>query len=96
MNFPKLISVQAIEKYKLSLSYDDGIKGVLNLYHLAGEGVFNYWEQGNNFFNVYVNPQGGGIAWSDELDICPNAAYLTLKELTYEEWKEKNTRYASN
>ncbi len=94
MNFPKLISVQAIEKYKLLLSYNDGTEGFLDLSHLAGQGVFNYWEQGNNFFNVHINPQGRGITWSDELDICPDAAYLTLKGLTYEEWKDQNTRYA--
>jgi hypothetical protein len=94
MNFPKLISVQAIEKYILSLTYNDGTTGLLDMSHFAGQGVFNYWEKDNNFFNVYVNPQGRGIAWSDELDICPDAAYLKLKGLTYEEWKDKTTTYA--
>ncbi len=95
MNFPKLISVQAIEKYSLLLSFSDGTKGVLDLSHLAGQGVFHYWEQGDFFFNVYVNPQGGGITWSEEIDICPNAAYLTLKGISYEEWKEKTIYHAS-
>ncbi len=97
MNFPNLISIQAIEKYKLFLSYDDGTKGVLNLSHLAGEGVFQYWEEANNFFNVSINPQGGGITWSKELDICPDAAYLNIKGISFEEWREQTkSRHATN
>ncbi len=97
MNFPKLISVHATEKYKLSLSYDDGTKGSLDLSNLAGMGVFNYWEQDNNFFKVHINPQGEGITWSDELDICPDAAYLNIKGISFEEWKEQTkSRHATN
>lgn len=60
MNFPSLTSVQAIEKYKLSLSYNDGTQGILDLSDEALKGVFNYWETNNNFFNVHINPEGGG------------------------------------
>ncbi|HEX8315298.1 MAG TPA: DUF2442 domain-containing protein [Flavisolibacter sp.] len=95
MNFPKLTEVKATEKYKLFLRYSDGSAGYLDLSHLAGKGVFVYWETGDNFFNVYVNPLGNGITWSDELDICPNAAYLNLKGLTFEEWKNQNPSHAA-
>lgn len=95
MNFPILTSVQAIEKYKLSLTYNDGTRGILDLSDLAFKGVFNYWEADDNFFNVHINPEGGGITWSDHLDICSDAAYLTLKGITYEEWRNQKSNYAS-
>lgn len=90
MNFPTLEKVTAIEKYKLFLKYDDGTNGIIDLSDHAGKGVFSYWDEGENFFKAYVNPMGNGIAWSDELDICPDAAYLDLKGLTFEEWKTQN------
>ena len=88
--FPKVASVKAIEKYKILLKYDDGTEGILDLSDSAGKGVFQYWVEGNNFFNVSIDPIGGGISWSPKLDICPNAAYLILKGLTFEEWKSLN------
>ncbi|MDQ6609615.1 MAG: DUF2442 domain-containing protein [Bacteroidota bacterium] len=95
MDFPQLQEVKAIEKYKLFLAYSDGTSGYLDLSHVAGVGVFNYWETGDNFFKVYVNPILHGITWSDELDICPDAAYLTLKGITFEEWKAQNSSHAA-
>jgi len=87
MNFPMLKEVEAIEKYRLFLKYDDGTQGYLDLSHLTGKGVFSYWEKGDNFFKVFVNSIGHGIAWSDELDICPDAAYLEIKGITFDQWK---------
>ncbi|MBD0278509.1 MAG: DUF2442 domain-containing protein [Flavisolibacter sp.] len=95
MNFPKAISVKAIEKYKILLKYDDGTEGLLDLSDCAGKEVFKYWEEGDNFFNVSIEPLGGGISWSPDLDICPNAAYLTIKGLTFEEWRSLNQPHAS-
>lgn len=95
MNFPKLQTVKATRKYELFLTYSNGTKGYLNLSGSANKGVFQYWEEHDNFFKVYVNSVGSGIARSDEPDICPDAAYLTLKGITYDEWKAQNSSYAA-
>lgn len=94
MNFPKLINIKASKKYELFLTYSDGTEGYLNLSDVANKGVFKYWEEDDNFFKVYINPVGNGIAWSDDLDICPDAAYLTLKGITFDEWKVQNLPHA--
>jgi hypothetical protein len=96
MNFPNLISVKALEKYKLHLEYDDGTSGIVDLSNFAGQGVFKYWEENNNFFKVYIDEEGGGIAWSKGLDICPDAQYLKIKNLSFEEWKLANSSYAAS
>lgn len=96
MNFPQLLEVKAIEKYKLHLSYNDGITGIVNLSDVAGKGVFAYWDEAHdNFFKVFVNPIGKGITWNDDLDICPDAAYLEITGQTFEEWRAKNISHAT-
>lgn len=95
MNFPKLLEVKAVEKYRLWLSYDDGTTGYLDLSHLAGKGVFSSWDVDDNFFKVHVNPILHGITWSDDLDICPNNAYLKLRGISFEEWKAPNSSHAA-
>lgn len=95
MDFPRLLEVKAIGKYKLWLRYDDGTTGNLDLTHLAGKGVFASWDVDDNFFTVHVNPVLHGITWSDELDICPDNAYLQLKDISFEEWKSQNPTHAA-
>ena len=95
MDFPTLIEVKAIEKYKLFLRYDDGTAGILDVSESAGKGVFAYWDIGDNFFKVHINPILNGITWSEDLDICPDGAYLELKGMNYSEWKEKNAPHAT-
>src|SRR4051812_10664147 len=68
LQFPKVITVRAIEKYKIFLKYDDGTEGILDLSDAAGKGVFKYWDINDNFFKVYIDKETDGIAWSNELD----------------------------
>ncbi len=96
LQFPKVIAVHAIEKYKIFLKYDDGTEGIVDLSDAAGKGVFNYWDINDNFFKVYIDRETDGVAWSSQLDICPDAQYLNLKNLSFEEWKKLNLSHASS
>ncbi len=96
MSFPKAVFVKATEKYKIFIRYDDGTEGEVDLSGLAHKGVFEYWEQDNNFFKVHINPEGGGITWSSFLDICPDNVWLTLKGLTFDEWRALNKKHAAS
>jgi hypothetical protein len=40
MKFPKVISVIALEKYKIRIKFNDDTEGVLDLSDCAGKGVF--------------------------------------------------------
>jgi hypothetical protein len=59
------------------LSYEDGVQGEIDLAHLAGKGVFRAWEKPGAFDRVHLAPYGA-IAWSDDLDLCPDSLYLEL------------------
>lgn len=80
----KPVSVKPLPNYKLWLEYADGKSGEVDLSHLAGKGVFKYWDTDENFEKVYIG-EGGEIAWSDEIDLCPDSLYMRLVSKTVEE-----------
>lgn len=57
MQFPKIISVEAISKYKLKVRFTDSTQRVYEVSGLAGQGVFKIWGIGNNFFKVFINQE---------------------------------------
>ncbi len=80
----KAISVQPLEKYRIWIEYADGTSGEVDLSHLVGRGVFKYWDNYENFKKVYVGKYGE-IAWSDEIDLCPDSLYMQMTGKTIEE-----------
>ena len=75
MNRPT--KVEALEGYRIRLTYADGKQGVLDLSDLVGKGVFAPLKDGKVFRKVHLGPHGQ-IAWSEEMEICPDAAYLEI------------------
>ncbi|OQY43505.1 MAG: hypothetical protein B6242_14545 [Anaerolineaceae bacterium 4572_78] len=71
------IAVKALPSYKLHIEYSDGVIGKLDVSHLVGKGVFAFWNDYHNFEKVYIS-HNRAIAWSDEIDICPDAAYMEI------------------
>ena len=82
----KPIKVVPKENYIIFLEYEDGSSGDLNLSHLAGKGLFKYWDDYNNFKKVYIDKDSNAIAWSDEIDICPDNAYFKIRNVNPEEY----------
>ena len=72
-----VVFVKPLLDFKLRLTYDDGVEGVADLSHLAGRGVFSLWNKPGEFEKVYIG-ESGQIAWSDEIDLCPDALYLRI------------------
>jgi hypothetical protein len=62
-------SVEALEKYQLLVKFSDGVEGVIDLSHLAGAGVFKSWDEGNDFFDVFISEESKAIAWPGDVDI---------------------------
>ena len=74
---PTLLEVEALDNYQIWVRYDDGVAGVADLSDLAGDGVFALWNDYQQFRKVRIGP-GGELAWSDQIDICPDAIYLRI------------------
>ena len=92
---PKIISVEALEKYKLKLRVDDSAEGVYEISDLAGHGVFKAWDVDNNFFKVFVDNESRAISWPGEIDIDTVNAYCTIKGIFPEKFFNRSTTYAT-
>ena len=66
--------VEALPGYRLRLTYPDGVEGIIDLSGDVGRGVFAPLADEAFFRTVYVG-QYGQIAWSEDLEICPDSAY---------------------
>ncbi len=69
--------VEPREGYRIWLRYTDGADGEVDLSHLAGRGVFEAWNDRACFETVHIAPSGG-IAWGEEIELCPDALYMQL------------------
>ena len=73
----KVVEVRALANYRLWVRYADGVEGIVDLSPLVGKGVFALWDNYAAFEQVYVG-SSGEIAWSDSVDICPDAVYMKI------------------
>ena len=87
----RLVEVRALEPYRIWLRYDDGVEGEVDLSDMAGKGMFVAWEDPDFFAGVHLEP-GGGVAWSDRIDLCGDSLYMDITGLTPKEmfphWRE--------
>ena len=81
---PEPIRVEPREGYRIWVEYDDGASGEVDLSDVAGMGVFKAWEDRAFFEQVHVS-DFGAIAWSEEVDVCPDQVYFDLTGKTPEE-----------
>lgn len=72
---PIPVEVRSLERYRLRVKYSDGTEGVADLSGLVGKGVFALWNDYEEFKKVHIGASGE-IAWSEEIDVCPDAIYL--------------------
>jgi hypothetical protein len=75
MNRP--IKVEALPEFRLHLVYPDGVQGVIDLAGDVGRGVFTPLADEAFFRTVHLG-QFGQIAWSEDIEICSDAAYREI------------------
>jgi hypothetical protein len=78
------VSIKAIPSYRIYIRFSDGVEGEVDLSYLAGQGVFEAWNDIRFFEGVHIGA-GRQIQWSDEIELCPDAIYLKLTGKTPEE-----------
>jgi len=80
----KIINVSVLQEYQLKLEFADGEKGIVDLSHLVGKGVFSLWNDYRKFENVKIG-SSGELMWSDLIDLCPDSLYLQITKQKPEE-----------
>ncbi len=71
----KIINAQYIWGYSISLTFDDGFFGTIDLSYLVGEWVFKKFEDKSYFQNIQVINNQRALARDDEIDMCADALY---------------------
>ena len=71
------IKVEPLSRYRLRVRYADGVEGIIDLSEQVGHGVFAPLRDEAFFRRVQIGDHGQ-IAWSGDLDICPDSAYLEI------------------
>jgi hypothetical protein len=69
--------VSALPGYRIELEFPDGTTGIIDLSDCVGKGVFTPLLDEAFFKTVHVGAFGQ-IAWSEDIEICSDAAYLEL------------------
>jgi uncharacterized protein DUF2442 len=90
----KVISVNPLHNYKLQVSFDDGVSGIIDLKDFVINGIFSVLQNDDTFNKVYTN--GYSVAWSDELEIDSLAIYAEILEKRPEDILAENLKYATN
>ena len=75
MNRPN--KVEALSGFRIRVSYPDGAEGIIDLSADVGRGVFAPLADEAFFQTVHIGCFGQ-IAWSEDIEICPDAAYQEI------------------
>ena len=69
--------VEPREGFRIWLRYLDGPAGEIDLSDLTGKGVFRAWDDPGFLNRVHV-AEHGAVAWSEEVELCPDALCIEL------------------
>ena len=75
MNRPN--KVEALSGFRIRVTYPDGVDGVIDLSADVGRGVFAPLADEAFFQTVHLG-RYGQISWSEDIEICPDAAYQEI------------------
>ncbi len=71
------IKIEALPDFRLRLVFPDGTEGVIDLSADVGRGVFAPLADLAFFRTVHIG-RFGQIAWSEDIEICPDNAYREI------------------
>lgn len=90
----KITIAKAIPDYKIEVTFDDGVSGIIDLKEFIANGIFSELKDEHFFKRVYTN--GYSIAWSEELEIDMLTVYAELSGKKPEDIQCHNFSHALN
>lgn len=70
----RLINIKLLEGYKIHLYFEDGLNSEIDFESFLQKGFARELLNKENFKQVYIE-SGGGLAWKNSFDFCPNFLY---------------------
>jgi len=71
-----LQEIKVLDEYRIWLRFDDGFESIVDLKPLLNRGIALELLDSTHFIKVDIE-SGGGLAWENGFDVCPNS----LREL---------------
>ncbi len=74
---PRVIAVRPVDGYRLELTFDDGVAGVVDLdgWLIGSGGLLERLADRDFFRQVSVDQEAGTIQWPNGVDLCPDVLY---------------------
>ena len=67
----RVVFAKALENYMLEIEFADGLRKVIDVRPFIGKGI-SAALQDEAYFREVTLEDGGGIAWPNGFDFCPN------------------------
>ena len=83
-DIPKIKTAIAQNGYKLELTFEDGVYGIVDFLKFKGKGIFKYWNVYKNFENFKI--VDNYLTWNDDIDFDTLNLYLTITNKSFEEY----------
>ena len=78
------IEVEARDRYRLCVRFNDGVEGEIDLSRRASRGVFAIWDTPGVFNRVSITANRS-IRWTEDAELCCDAVYLEITGRSPEE-----------
>lgn len=83
------------EGFRIWIKFRDCEQGEIDLSDVAGRGVFTAWDDRSYFERVHIS-EYRSIASDDELELCPDALYMELTGISWEDFNELSSTRTVN
>ena len=82
---PYITKAEARPGHKLFMEFEDGVKGIIDLSKWKGKGVFEFWNEEENFKSFRIT-EDKKLQWNENIDMDPDTFYLQLIGKNFEEY----------
>ena len=90
----KVSDVKYLKDYIISITFEDGIVGTIDLSDLVNQGIFSVLKDKEQFSKIFTT--GYSIGWSEELEIDIAEIYSEISGKNSGEFFNTNISYATN
>jgi hypothetical protein len=67
----EIVEIKVLDNFQIWIKFKDGMEKEVNIRQFLGKGITEELLDYDNFKKVAIEP-GGGIAWYNGFDVCPN------------------------
>ena len=90
----KVSNVKYIGNYEVSITFEDGVSGIIDLSDLVNQGIFKVLRDKAKFAELHATNYS--IKWSEELEIDLAGIYADLSGNNPKDFFDSTLSYASN